>query len=44
MPIPAAKHAYDTAVNIPSSTSLTRAGVERVAAVLRRADLTRALF
>ena len=44
MPIPEARRAYDTVVNVPSSTSLNRAGVSRVAAVLRRAGLERGLF
>jgi perosamine synthetase len=44
MPIPEAKRAYDTAINVPSTTSLTREGVARVAAVLRRAVLERGLF
>ena len=44
MPIPEAKRAYETAINIPSSTDLDRAGAARVGAVLRRADLVRALL
>ena len=44
MPIPEAKRAYDTVVNVPSTTSLTRPDVARVAAVLRRAELERGLF
>ena len=39
-PIPRAKRAYDTVVNIPSSTSLTQADVERVCRHLRRVELT----
>lgn len=44
MPIPEAKRAYDTVVNVPSTTSLARPDVARAAAVLRRLDLERALF
>lgn len=44
MPIPGAKRAYETAINIPSSTTLDRAGAARVGAALRRADLVRALL
>lgn len=39
-PIPRARRAYDTVVNIPSSTSLTQANVERVCRLLRRAEPT----
>jgi perosamine synthetase len=39
-PIPQARRAYATVVNIPSSTSLTHADVERVCLLLRRAPLT----
>jgi perosamine synthetase len=42
-PIPAALAAYDRIVNIPSTTTMTRADAARVAAVLRRAPLTRLL-
>lgn len=43
-PIPQARRAYATALNIPSTTTLDRAGVRRVARVLERADLTRGLL
>ena len=43
-PIPQAKRAYATVVSIPSTTSLDAAGVARVAAVLRKADLVRGLL
>ena len=39
-PIPQARRAYDTVINIPSSTSLTEADVARVCSLLRRAPLT----
>lgn len=43
MPIPAALAAYARTVNIPSTTAMTRADAARVAAVLRRAPVTRLL-
>ncbi len=43
-PIPQARRAYATVLNIPSTTALDRAGVRRVARVLERADLTRGLL
>ncbi|MDP3541421.1 MAG: LegC family aminotransferase [Elusimicrobiota bacterium] len=43
MPIPAALAAYARTINIPSTTTMTRADAARVAAVLRRAPLTRLL-
>lgn len=42
-PTPAAKRAYETIVDIPSSSSLTAGQIERVAAVLRAAPLVRLL-
>ncbi|MEK7857813.1 MAG: LegC family aminotransferase [Elusimicrobiota bacterium] len=39
-PIPQARRAYDTVINIPSSTSLTQTDVARVCRLLRRAPLT----
>ncbi len=44
MPVPGAKRAYATAINVPSTTSLDEAGVRRAAKVLASQDLTRALF
>lgn len=42
-PIPESQRAYETVVNIPSSTSLTEAQVDRVAGLLKDAGLTRLL-
>lgn len=43
-PIPQARKAYGSMINIPSSTGLDQAAVRRVAAVLRRAELVRGLL
>lgn len=42
--IPQARKAYDSFINIPSSTSLDRNGVARVSAVLGKAELARGLL
>lgn len=42
--IPNAKVAYDTVINIPSSTCVSEADVDRVCRVLRRAPLTELLL
>ena len=43
-PIPNAERAYDTVINIPSSTSLTEEQVDRVARILKPAEIRRLLL